>query len=152
MGTHPIFESDFDCLTDSLKMSNWDTYVTSLKSYYPDNIQACGLFGHNGSTWAQEGLDAASTNYTEITAIFGLFADPSAGYASGFLLNGEKYTFLRIEGDQLLGKSKTEGKNPVCVQKTGQALVIAIGTPTSQAGSVNIAVGKLADYLQQAGY
>merc|ERR1712176_1032817 len=23
MGTHPIFESDFDCLTEKLKMSNW---------------------------------------------------------------------------------------------------------------------------------
>merc|ERR1712193_293151 len=121
MGTHPIFESDFDCLTDSFKM-------------------------------AQDGLDVAQTNYTELVNIFGLFADPTAAQASGFVLNGEKYTFLRIEGDQLLGKSKTEGKNPVCVQKTSQALVIAIGTPTSQAGQLNMAVGKLADYLQQQGY
>ena len=38
-------------------------------------------------------------------------------YSNGFVLNGEKYTFLRIEGDQLLGKSKGEGKNPVCIHK-----------------------------------
>jgi len=24
MGTHPIFESDFDCLTDGLIGQNWD--------------------------------------------------------------------------------------------------------------------------------
>lgn len=55
----------------------WDAYVTSLKGYYPDNVAACGIFGTNGSTWAQEGLGHASTNYTELTSLVGLYSDPS---------------------------------------------------------------------------
>merc|ERR1711990_625975 len=33
MGTHPIFESDFDCLTDRTKMSklNWRNWLPKLK-------------------------------------------------------------------------------------------------------------------------
>merc|ERR1711976_905168 len=155
MGTHPIFESDFDCLTENNtdKMANqWASYIPTLKSYYEGGMAAAGIFGHNGSTWAQEGLDTAQTNYTELTEIFKLYTDPSPGYASGFVLNGEKYTFLRIEGDQLLGKSKSEGKNPVCIHKTSQSLVIAVGTSTSQAGQLNLACGKMGDYLATSGY
>merc|ERR1712137_461740 len=37
MGTHPIFESDFDCLTDccvtKIKMSDWDTTTYLTKSH-----------------------------------------------------------------------------------------------------------------------
>ena len=33
------------------------------------------------------------------------------------MLNDEKFAFLRIEDKQLLGKSKSETKAPVCVQK-----------------------------------
>jgi len=130
----------------------WNQYVDTLKSYYPDNIKACGIFGHNGSTWAQENLDHAQTQYNEITDIFALYNDPSPGYANGFMLNGEKYTFLRTQDDQLLGKSKAEGKNPVCIHKTAQALVIAVGTETSQAGSINTAVGRLGEYLISQNY
>ena len=54
----------------------WDAYVTSLKGYYPDNVAACGIFGINGSTWAQEGLEHASTNYTELISVHGLFSNP----------------------------------------------------------------------------
>jgi len=53
----------------------WNQYVDTLKSYYPNNIAVCGIFGHNGSTWAQEGMDAAQTNYTELVTLHGLFAD-----------------------------------------------------------------------------
>merc|ERR1712048_363386 len=153
MGTHPICESDFDCLTEKKtdKMAAWDSYISTLKTYY-DGIERCGIFGHNGSTWAQSGLDTAQTQYNELTQIFALYSDPSPGYASGFVLNGEKYTFLRIEGDQLLGKSKSEGKNPVCIHKTGQALVVGVGSPTAQAGQLNIAVGKMGEYLTQQQY
>jgi len=57
----------------------WQAYVDSLKQYYPGGCMACGIFGTNGSTWAQEGLDHASTNYTELTTLVALMADPSPG-------------------------------------------------------------------------
>jgi hypothetical protein len=130
----------------------WNQYIDTLKSYYPDGIAACGIFGHNGSTWAQSGLDTAQAQYTELTTINGLFDDPSAGYANGVTLNGQRNAFLRVQDKQLLIKSKGEGKEPGCIQKTGQALVVAIGTSTAQAGMLNTAVARLADYLEQQGY
>merc|ERR1711868_138145 len=39
MGTHPIFESDFDCLTEGEKMSDTDFYIR----YY---VGHKGKFGH----------------------------------------------------------------------------------------------------------
>ena len=58
------------------------------------------------------------------------------------MLNDEKFAFLRIEDKQLLGKSKSETK----------ALVVAIGCSTAQAGSLNLAVARLGDYLEQQSY
>ena len=47
-----FFESIFlEKKTD--KMAAWDSYISTLKTYY-DGIERCGIFGHNGSTWAQE--------------------------------------------------------------------------------------------------
>ena len=37
------------------KMANqWASYIPTLKSYYEGGMAAAGIFGHNGSTWAQE--------------------------------------------------------------------------------------------------
>jgi len=130
----------------------WNQYVDTLKSYYPNNIAACGIFGHNGSTWAQEGMDGAQTNYTELVTLHGLFSDQTPAFANGITLNGEKFAFLRVEGDQLLGKGKSEAKAPLCVHKTNQALVIAVGTQTAQAGQLNMAVGRLGEYLSSQNY
>ena len=38
-------------------------------------IAVCSIFGHNGLTWAQEGMNGAQINYTELEALHGLFAD-----------------------------------------------------------------------------
>ena len=73
-------------------------------------------------------------------------------FANGITLNGEKFAFLRVEGDQLLGKGKSEAKAPLCVHKTNQALVIAVGTQTAQAGQLNMAVGRLGEYLSSQNY
>ena len=42
-------------------------------------IESCGIFGHNGSTWAQVGMDHTQEYYNEITDLVGLFTDPSSG-------------------------------------------------------------------------
>merc|ERR1712113_453672 len=151
MGTHPIFESDFDCLTEQQTMA-WQGYVDNLKAHYPDGIAACGVFGQNGSTCAQSGMDHASANYTEITAVFNLFTDPSSGYSNGFHLNGEKYALLRTDDSTLYGKGKSGDEQPVTIMKTTTLLIIAIGVGGSQAGSLNKAVGKVGDYLVESGY
>jgi len=130
----------------------WNQYIDTLKSYYPDNIAVCGIFGHNGSTWAHDGMSHSETNYTELTSLYGLYTDQSPAFANGITLNNERYAFLRIEGNQLLGKGKNEDKNPLCVHKTNQALVIAVGTKSAQAGQLNMAVGRLGEYLESQNY
>ena len=35
-------------------MADWTAYIPSLKGYYNGGIEACGIFGQNGGTWAQE--------------------------------------------------------------------------------------------------
>jgi len=42
MGTHPIFESDFDCLTDDLKMTFTRFHMNGLKELEMENDR----FGH----------------------------------------------------------------------------------------------------------
>ena len=34
--------------------NQWASYIPTLKSYYEGGMAAAGIFGHNGSTWAQE--------------------------------------------------------------------------------------------------
>lgn len=50
-------------------------------------------------------------------------------------------------------KGKGEGAMfPMTIQKTNQALVIAIGQADAVAGMVSSAVAKIADYLDGIGY
>ena len=73
----------------------WQQYVDSLKSYYPDMSAGCGIFGTNGSTWAQEGLDHAQANYTEITDVYAVFSNSDAAYVLDLILgNTVIYKFL----------------------------------------------------------
>ncbi|CBY15054.1 unnamed protein product [Oikopleura dioica] len=131
---------------------SWQGYVDSLKANYADNIAAAGLFGFNGSTWAQENFDHAATNFQEIIDLYNLFADPSSGFANGFTFNGEKFVLVKCQEDALQAKSKGEGKNPLSVEKSNQCMTIARGVDGSNAGSLAIAVGKIADYLKANNY
>ena len=70
-------------------------------------IEHAGIFGHNGSTWAQHGMDHTQQYYNEVTDIITLFADPSEGYGKGFTLNGHQFVLLRVEDDKvILGRGK----------------------------------------------
>ena len=59
----------------------WAAYITGegglLKKY--NRIACGGIFGTNGSTFAQAGMDHVQTNYTEILNIVKLYADPNPG-------------------------------------------------------------------------
>ena len=51
---------------------------SGLMNHY-QKIEKCGIFGHNGSTWAQVGMEHTQQYYNEITDLVGLFTDPSDG-------------------------------------------------------------------------
>ena len=60
---------------------SWGEYLqggSGLMNHY-QKIESCGIFGHNGSTWAQVGMDHTQQYYNEITDLVGLFTDPSSG-------------------------------------------------------------------------
>ena len=66
-----------------LYIMSWSEYVSGssgLMAHY-DKISAGGIFGHNGSTWAQQGMDHTTTYYNEITAIVELFTNPKEAYS-----------------------------------------------------------------------
>jgi len=132
---------------------SWDSYITGPSGLLNRGpIEKAGIFGINGATWAQSGINP---QYEELLAIAALFEDPSPGYANGFTLGGERFTVLRIDEEMLHGKAKpTEGTSacPLTIQKTTQALVTAIGKADAAAGQVSMAVGTIGDYLVKAGY
>jgi len=73
-------------------------------------------------------------------------------FANGFTFNGEKFVLVKCQEDALQAKSKGEGKNPLSVEKSNQCMTIARGVDGSNAGSLAIAVGKIADYLKANNY
>jgi len=135
---------------------SWAAYVTGeggLFQHY-NRIACGGIFGTNGSTFAQSGMDHVQVNYTEILDLVRLFSDPNVGYEKGFSLNQFPFALLRVEDDKVIhAKGKGEGTMfPMTIQKTNQALVIAIGHNDAVAGQVSSAVSKIADYLDGIGY
>jgi hypothetical protein len=135
---------------------SWSAYITGdngLIAQY-NRIACGGIFGTNGSTFAQAGMDHVQTNYTEILDLVRLFQDPKPGYEKGFNLNQFHFALLRVDDDKVLhAKGKGEGSMyPMTIQKTNQALVIAIGHNDAVAGQVSSAVAKIGDYLDGIGY
>jgi len=132
---------------------SWDSYITGPSGLLNRGpIEKAGIFGTNGAVWAESGIQP---DYQELLAITALFADPTPGYANGFVLGGQKFTLIKIDEEMMHGKAKTmEGgsPNPITIQKTTQALVTAIGKADAAAGQVSMAVGAIGDYLAKAGY
>ena len=51
----------------------------SLIRQHYNRIACGGIFGTNGSTFAQSGMDHVQVNYTEILDLVRLFSDPNVG-------------------------------------------------------------------------
>jgi len=135
-------------------MSGWDSYITGASGLLNRGpIEKAGIFGINGATWAQHEINPT---YEELLAVNDLFASPDKGYSEGFSLGGKKFALLRIDDEVILhGRGKTvSGNTPnaITVQKTKQALVVAIGKEDANGGQVSMAVSTIGDHLAGAGY
>lgn len=135
-------------------MSGWESYITGASGLMNRGpIEKAGIFGINGATWAQHEINPT---YEELLAVNDLFNNPDKGYSEGFSLGGKKFALLRIDDEVILhGRGKTvSGNTPnaISVQRTKQALVVAVGKEDANGGQVSIAVSAIGDYLSTAGY
>lgn len=135
-------------------MSGWDSYITGASGLMNRGpIERAGIFGINGATWAQHEINPT---YEELLAVTSLFTSPDKGYSEGFSLGGKKFALLRIDDEEILhGRGKTSAgntPNAITVQKTKQALVVAIGKEDANGGQVSMAVSTIGDHLARAGY
>merc|ERR1711953_50935 len=71
MGTHPIFESDFDCLTDMV--------VDKYEQYFKDHSRVKEFAGHSGKVhtvaWSADGKRLASGSLDKTACVFTLDKD-----------------------------------------------------------------------------
>ena len=75
-------------------------------------------------------------------------------FEKGFNFNNYPFALLRVEDDKIMhAKGKGEGAMyPMTIQKTNQALVIAIGHTDAVAGMLSSAVCSIGEYLDGIGY
>ena len=133
---------------------SWDAYVTGptgLIARSGQHIESAGIYGINGVTWAQSGLDNLNTE--ELTTLNYIFDDPSSAQASGFTLNGQQFALLRVDDETILqARGKNGQTNPLTIQKTNQAFIIGKGKLDGLPGSVSCAVSHIGEYLKGVGY
>ena len=130
------------------KMS-WDSYIDNLKGS-GHVLHGC-IVGQAGGVWAASPALQGITP-TETAALTKSFADPSTCYANGLKFCGKKYMFLRPSTDGFALYGKKGSSEGCCVAKTVQTIVIGVYGEGMQAGSCNIAVEKIAEYLRGTGY
>merc|ERR1711964_283257 len=100
-----------------------------------------GIFGRHDGHWASSQL--GKTTKGQVNDIVALFSDPSSGYVKGFIIEGEKFTLLRVDPSEnlLQGRSKSDSRS-VTVMCTKKTILIAIGTPGAQGQAVSVTIGK----------
>lgn len=127
--------------------------------------QYASIVGHDGTPWANS--NGFNVQAEEAKKLAGLLTGSSldAIASSGFNIAGQKYAFTRGEVDDedgaasyLQGRCKEEGKSSqgVIVVATGQALIVGVHDPEYSNGAtfrkVNMDIGRVADYVIEAGF
>lgn len=137
---------------------SWDSYIDNLIAQSKDSngqehVDKAGIYGLDGSHWTTAGhASALKIQGQEAQKVATCFTneDFTPLQASGILLEGVKYQYLREEdGKLILGKKKDHGA--VSIQKSKTAMVIAHVPEGSQQGNANKAVGVIAEYLESLG-
>ena len=86
----------------------------------------------------------------QITPAAAGFADGGAGLrATGIMLAGKKWMFLRADEEMMCGKSGAEGVN---IFKAGTCIFIGTHDKDMSPAMNSKETGKMADYLKEQGY
>ena len=132
---------------------SWQDYIdgpNGLIAKGNNNIVNAGIFGINGATWAQSGLEKLT--HAELLELAKLFDDPSTAHMNGFNLCGRQYALLRADDAIIHARGKCGETNPLTVQKTKSAMVIGIGKTDGIPGQVSLAVSTISEHLVNYGY
>jgi len=131
----------------SLKMS-WDGYIDTVCDRSGGHCDKACILGQDGSQWTTNGhAKALQITAAEVGTISKAMksGDDGTFQASGILVEGVKYQFLRRMDNVVLGKKKEHGA--ITLQTSGSAVVIGHTKEGSQQGETNKGVGFVADYL-----
>jgi profilin len=136
-------------------MAGWDAYIDNLIAYCRDGTgdshcdKGC-IIGLNGSKWTSDThKNALKISQPEATSVAGCFTSKnfSVFQASGIMIEGQKYQFLREEDGKLV-LAKKKGTGGLTLQATKTAIVIAHCPEGKQQGNVNKGTASIADYLE----
>uniref|UniRef100_A0A0N5AVX9 Profilin n=1 Tax=Syphacia muris TaxID=451379 RepID=A0A0N5AVX9_9BILA len=129
-------------------MSGWSAYITNLLQASKSMKRAC-ICGLDGVVWARsEGANEFKGTEAELKKFIALFDKIHEVPGKGCELEGIHYIVPRTEENLIFGKKDRTG---LFASKTKTAVVIAC-YEGENAAEVRVAVEKLAQYLNEAGY
>ncbi|XP_071511703.1 profilin-like [Diadema antillarum] len=133
---------------------SWDSYIDNLISQSRDasgtgHIDRACIFGlDGGAMWTTpDHSNSLKPQGQELANLARCFksSDYTSLQAGGVWLEGEKYQFLRAEGDIVLAKKK--GNGAISLQASKTAIIAAHCPEGGQQGNANKGVGVVAEYL-----
>ena len=137
---------------------SWDSYIENLIAQSTDSYgnvhadRAC-IIGLDGSKWTTDDHPNAIKLSPGETCVIGRVfkeEDFTAFMVSLVQAEGVSYTFLR-EMDKKVVFAKCKGRGSLTFQRSKTAVIIGHTAEGSQQGTVNVAVGRIADYLESLG-
>jgi len=136
---------------------SWDGYIDSIlgnANVTGTNSDKAAIIGQDGSIWTGahggKGMTIAAAEAATIAKCI-TSKDFSPLQASGIVLEGLKYQFLREEdGKVIQGKKKDHGAVTCVASKS--AIVIAHTAEGGQAGLTTKGAAAIAEYLESLGY
>jgi len=131
---------------------SWDPYIDNLIEHTSGACDQACIIGVDGSKWTTDShQNALIITPTEAAAVGKALntTDYSTFQASGIMIQGVKYQFLRGDDTMVLGKKKDKGA--ITMQKSKTAIVIGHTKEGASQGNTNKGVGTIAEYLEGLG-
>jgi Profilin. len=132
---------------------SWNAYIDSVIAESGDSCDKVCLIGTDGSVWTNSEHPAhiaITANEAATIARCITTRDSSPLQASGVVIAGLKYQFLRDDENLILGKKKDNGSVTIVATKT--VVIIAHTIEGKSQGKTNSGAGKIQDYFESIGY
>eukprot|EP00111_Clytia_hemisphaerica_P008698 TCONS_00025423-protein len=131
---------------------SWDGYIDNLLGHCVGQCDTACIIGKDGSKWTTDGHASALKITAQEAATVGkafTSGDMTPFQASGIVIAGVKYQFLR--GDDILALGKKKDNGAVTLQCSKTAVVIGHTKEGGTQGNTNKGVAVIAEYLESLG-